>query len=144
MARPGRWCSRHNRQLADGEPCERCLAEEFRAPEGGVFDDGYTELRRVLALAVEQASTGKGRERHATPGERFEDQPIVQLGAWLGSDHFELGQAVKKLLESARLKPGPAKREILGAINYAAAAVLLLEQQEAQESVLRGPQAGEG
>jgi hypothetical protein len=119
-----------------------CTAQPLRAPV--VAGEQYGELRRVLDLALDQAASGKGRERHALAGQPFEEQPIVVIGEWLGSNHFELGQAVKKLRESARLKPGPAKREILGSINYAAAAYLLLEQQEAQESVLAGPQAGQG
>lgn len=106
--------------------------------------DAYSDLRRVFDLARAQAAEGKGKERHALPGERFEQQPIMAIGRRHGSNHFELGQAEKKLQESARLKPGAAKREILGAINYAAAAYLLLEEQEAQESVLGGPQASEG
>lgn len=117
--------------------CQRChvpLASESEArrhlsTEHPELLQPYAELRRVLDLALEQASTGKGKERHAIEGERFEDQQIVQLGVWMGSHHFEVGQACKKLLESTRLKPGAGKREILGAINYAVAAYLLLERQ---------------
>lgn len=87
--------------------------------------DLYASLRRVLDQAYEQASAGKGNERHANPDERFEDQPIIQIGLNLGSNHFEIGQAVKKAIESARLPPDRAVAELLGAINYLAAAVLV-------------------
>ena len=88
----------------------------------------YIELARVLGLALEQAQSGKGKERHARPGQRLEDQLIVQLGLELGSNHYELGQACKKALESARLPRERAVPELLGAINYLAAAVLVLER----------------
>lgn len=90
---------------------------------------GYSELWRVLVLAGQQAAAGKGKERHAHAGVPFEEQDIVMIGKALGSNHFELGQALKKTRESARLSPARAIRELLGAINYLAAAVLLLEQQ---------------
>lgn len=84
----------------------------------------YQHLARVLQAALEQASQGKGKERHALDGEAFEDQQIVQLGEWLGSNHFQLGQACKKILESARLSPERRRHELLGAICYIAAAVI--------------------
>lgn len=90
----------------------------------------YTELERVLSEAVAQAAAGKGFERHATRGERFEHQQIVQFGRWLGNTGFQVGQACKKALESHRLPREKAKSELLGAINYLAAAVLLVEEQE--------------
>lgn len=94
--------------------------------------EGYESLARVLQEALDQAAAGKGKERHANEGEAFEDQQIVQLGEWLGSNHFQLGQAAKKLLESARLPPDRARREILGAINYAAAAVIQQDRLDAR------------
>ncbi len=90
--------------------------------------DGYDELRKVLAAAVEQASRGKGKERHATEGEAFEDQQIVQEGRWLGTNHGQIFQARKKAMESTRLPPDRARTELLGAIVYLAAAVILLPE----------------
>ncbi len=92
--------------------------------------EGYEQLARVLQEALDQAAAGKGKERHANEGEAFEDQQIVQLGEWLGTNHFQLGQACKKLLEAARLPPDRARREILGAINYAAAAVIQMDRAQ--------------
>lgn len=89
-------------------------------------DDGYDSLRHVLALALEQASSGKGKERHAVAHRSFDRQPIMEIGHMVGSG-FALGQAIKKAQESTRLPPDRAKAELLGAINYLAAAYLLLE-----------------
>lgn len=96
-------------------------------PDPEKAEDGYESLRHVLDLAVEQAKSGKGKERHASEGQAFVDQPIVTEGEAMGSNHFQLGQARKKLLESIRLPPDRARAEILGAINYAAAAYLLIK-----------------
>jgi hypothetical protein len=92
--------------------------------------DRYTTLKSVFRHAVEQASHGKGAERHDPNADRFEDQQIVQIGEWLGSNHFALGQAVKKAVESARMPPDRARAELLGAINYLAAAVITLARSE--------------
>lgn len=94
----------------------------------GRKDDGYGSLRRVLALAVEQASVGKGKERHAN-GRPFDEQPIMEIGRMVGSG-YPLGQAMKKAQESARLPNDRAKAELLGAINYLAAAYMLLEEMQ--------------
>ena len=84
----------------------------------------YGRLEEVLAKAAEQASAGKGAERHAD-GQRFEDQPIMWIEREFKS--FQLGQAVKKIHESQRLAPEAAARELLGAINYLAAKVVALD-----------------
>lgn len=94
----------------------------------------YEELARVLDMALEQAQSGKGQVRHASPGEAFQDQQIVQLGEWLGSNHGQIFQACKKAVESARLPREQAIAELLGAVNYLAAAALVLMRQH-QESL---------
>lgn len=91
--------------------------------------DGYEELRRVLELAVKQASEGKGRERHATTGD-FTRQPLLEIARMVGLG-YPLGQVMKKAQEASRLPNDRARAELLGAINYAAAAYLLLEEQDA-------------
>lgn len=83
---------------------------------------GYEKLAAVLVDAVEQAAFGKGKERHAT-GEPFHDQPICVITKMLG-DGYPLGQAVKKIKESQRLDKDASIFELLGAINYLAAAVI--------------------
>lgn len=91
-------------------------------------DDGYLPLRRVLALAHEQASSGKGAQRHGQ-GQPFDRQPMLEIGRMVGPG-FCLGQAIKKAQEASRMEPDAAKREILGAINYLAGAYLLLEEMK--------------
>lgn len=92
-------------------------------------EPGYGTLASVLDEALGHAQNGKGRERHSS-GEPFVDQPIVQLGEWMdGSTVFAIGQACKKSLESTRLPHDPARRELLGAINYLAAAILILDRK---------------
>lgn len=88
----------------------------------------YRELARVLSLALCQAQDGKGKDRHAGAGEAFEDQQIVQLGEWMKSTAFAVGQACKKSIESTRLPKDRAIAELLGSINYLAAAVIQLER----------------
>lgn len=95
-------------------------------------EDGFERLRKVYAAAVEQTKSGKGADRHGS-GEAFEKQLIVTIGEHLGSNHFELGQAIKKLIESSRLaargEVDKARSELLGALNYTAAAYLMLESK---------------
>lgn len=88
---------------------------------------GYEKLAAVLRAAYEQASAGKGRERHASDGVPFQDQPISAINRTLGSIDGLLYQASKKAMESRRLPAGRAQAELLGAINYLAAAVIALD-----------------
>lgn len=90
--------------------------------------EGYESLGLALGEAVAQASRGKGADRHAEKGEPFSDQLIMSIPKRLGEggECFCLGQALKKICESRRLPPGRARAELLGAINYLAAAWGLL------------------
>jgi hypothetical protein len=96
-----------------------------------VLDDPkYTALAAIFRDAFDQASYGKGKDRHAQ-GERFEDQPILDIGRRRGRG-FVLGQAEKKIGEADRMvnrgEHGAARRELLGALNYIAAAVILIDE----------------
>lgn len=104
----------------------------------GGIDDGYrwgnepgeyAKLQDVLRRAFEQASTGKGKERHAGSNEPFERQVICEVTRRLG-EGYPLGQSVKKVYESQRLKGQRGVAELLGAINYIAAAIITMEEQE--------------
>lgn len=86
----------------------------------------YTDLRRALDAAFEQAAGGKGKERHAQ-GLAWNDQPIMQITRTHGVG-FPMGQAAKKVQEAARMQPAHARHELLGAIVYLAAAVIALDQ----------------
>ena len=90
--------------------------------------EGYEALGLALGEAVAQAARGKGADRHAEKGEKFSDQLIMSIPKRLGpgGECFCLGQALKKIFESRRLAPAPARAELLGAINYIAAAWSLL------------------
>ena len=90
---------------------------------------GYESLASALDAALAQAQAGKGKERHAGEGEAFHDQQIVQLGEWMDSGGFAVGQACKKALESTRLPYERARNELLGAINYLAAEVIRLDRK---------------
>lgn len=91
-----------------------------------VAPTGYAALADVLTRALEQASAGKGAQRHAQ-GQAFEQQPMQQLIKLYGVG-FALGQAAKKAQEAQRLPTVERQvAELLGAINYLAGAVIALE-----------------
>ena len=101
----------------------------------------YASLRGVLMDALYQASNGKGRERHSD-GEPFEQQICCQITRRHGLA-FATGQAAKKLDEVHRLLrdkgPNAAIAECLGAINYAAAAVIVLREELEKQQAIPGP-----
>lgn len=94
--------------------------------------EGYEALGLALGQAVAQAACGKGADRHAESGEKFSDQLIMSIPKrlGLGGECFCLGQSLKKICESRRLPPERARAEILGAVNYLAAAWCLLGGRE--------------
>src|SRR5574340_283626 len=87
----------------------------------------YRQLKPVLDAAYFQAAHGKGKERHEEEDEPFENQVICEVGRRVGLG-YQLGQAVKKIYESRRLNTDAAVAELLGAINYLAAAVIVLRE----------------
>ena len=95
---------------------------------------GYDKLSNVLGAAYHQAARGKGKERHAC-GKPFDKQPIMEISRMVGPG-YATGQAMKKLQEAKSMMDRghlvAAKAEALGAINYAAAFFLLIEEAEAE------------
>jgi len=89
--------------------------------------DGYFPLFSVLNEALNQAQSGKGEERHGN-GLPFMEQPALTITRAVGLG-FPLGQAMKKIQECQRMEPDAAKRELLGAINYLAAAILSFDEE---------------
>ena len=87
----------------------------------------YISLGLVMQSALEQASKGKGRERHASEGEAYEDQIICEVARRVGLG-YPLGQAVKKIYESQRIGGEKGVAELLGALNYIAAAVIVMRE----------------
>lgn len=97
-------------------------------------DDGYNSLRAIYAQALGQAQGGKGLERHAN-GLPFDQQPICQGGRRFGVGCL-VYQAWKKSHETPVLLAMDngkerAVRELLGVINYAAAAIIVLQEDKA-------------
>lgn len=77
----------------------------------------------VLVAAIQQAMFGKG-ERHGGASTPFLDQPWSHYARMHGRG-FLTGQAAKKLEEAASKRAGDAfEQEVLGAIVYAACAIL--------------------
>lgn len=89
---------------------------------------GYERLADVLARAYAQAALGKGAERHSR-GEPFHEQVIIEGARRFGTGAL-LFQSFKKSEESQRLPKDAAIRELLGAINYLAGAVIALEMKD--------------
>tara|TARA_R110000868_G_C10813133_1_gene758005 strand:- start:335 stop:907 length:573 start_codon:yes stop_codon:yes gene_type:complete len=90
--------------------------------------DGYECLKDVLVRAYNQASKGKGDERHAQ-GSSFDQQPMQKLLELYGVG-FALGQSAKKAQESMRLPKDRAITELLGGINYLAGAIIHMEKNK--------------
>jgi hypothetical protein len=87
----------------------------------------YSILQDVFNKAFHQAANGKGKERHAG-NVIFLDQPIFWIEKYFKS--FQLGQAAKKMHESQDMEPDAAATELLGAINYLAAKIISLRQEQ--------------
>lgn len=91
----------------------------------------YEILRTMLLKAYDQATSGKGLERHAQ-GRDFSDQPIFQIQELLGFNGYvgPAFQAIKKIQEgvnnysSGRFDYAALEKELLGAINYIAAILI--------------------
>lgn len=87
-------------------------------------EQGYEPLAEVLQEALDQAQKGKGAICHAN-GLRFIDQPIMQ-GAREAGEGGLVFQSRKKILEAMNCKDDDrAITDLLGAINYIVAQVLL-------------------
>ena len=95
-----------------------------------VTTPGYEPLAAILREAHDQAAKGKGIERHGN-GKPFVDQPIMAIGRMCGVG-FQTGQIQKKVQEATTMAGrgdnAAAIRELLGAINYSAAAILLIRE----------------
>lgn len=95
-------------------------------------EPGYEQLATVLQQALDQSQSGKGKERHAND-RQFDRQPIMEIGRMVGLG-YPTGQASKKIQEAVGMtNRGEADRavnELLGAIIYSAAAILLIREQK--------------
>lgn len=90
---------------------------------------GYETLKLVLEQAFEQATAGKGAERHAR-GNPFEEQHMQTISSMLGSDRGMAFQAIKKLTEGLDFtEPDRRERELLGVIVYVAGIIVWHRKQ---------------
>ena len=91
---------------------------------------GYEDLTRILDEALQQATSGKGKERHAG-NKPFDKQPIMEIARMTGLA-YQTGQAMKKIQESHTLLEIKGKEaainELRGAIIYLAAAIKKIEE----------------
>ena len=83
---------------------------------------GTACLRDVLDQAFAQVTHGKGDERHGH-GRDFVEHPWVALRDLYG-ENFLFGQAAKKMAEAGDKEGEEFEREVLGAIVYAAMAIV--------------------
>lgn len=90
----------------------------------------YDSLQSILDMAYNQASRGKGKERHDPNELPFEEQTMARLNK-TSDGWFSWGQACKKLEEIPQLPRGEARvHEALGAIVYLAGYILHEEEVE--------------
>lgn len=94
-------------------------------------------LQEVFNRCIDQAVLGKGEERHGK-GLEFFEQPWVDIARTHGIG-FLTGQAEKKLREAQGMDADGWEREMLGAINYAAMAMLYRFVVVPSDDVLQCP-----
>jgi len=91
-------------------------------------------LYDVFVSALSRAVHGKGMQRHGNAGTPFTNQPICTITRQVGLG-FPLGQAAKKIYESGRLvEIEAATCELLDAINYLAAAIIIMKEGDTGEN----------
>ena len=94
-------------------------------------EPGYESLAAIFQDALDQAQHGKGKERHATD-EPFERQEICDGARKCGLGAMAF-QVRKKILEAIRLYEtrglAAAEGDVLGAMNYAAAMLIVMREQ---------------
>lgn len=95
-----------------------------------VPEPGYEKLVDVLRQAHDHAAKGKGKERHANDLP-FHEQRMLSIARLLKSPPDSLAyQVCKKVAEGLTLPEHDRKvAELIGAINYIAGIVILLEEE---------------
>ena len=99
-------------------------------------------LKKILDKAYEQASTGKGAERHGQQSDDLTQQPICLIPSMFGAAGA-IGpafQAIKKIQEglnnylNKKFTYDQLEREILGAIVYTAAILLNIKETDSNDT----------
>ena len=88
---------------------------------------GYEALAEVLDMALYEAQDGKGKSRHGNT-KPFSEQVACTIVRQEGHG-FARGQALKKIDEAKRLSNRGAILELLGAINYLAADIIVMKER---------------
>ncbi len=98
--------------------------------ENGDIILNYIGLQKILDEAFEQATKGKGMERHGED-KPIENQTTLEIARLVqGCPHAgTLFQVLKKAVESTRLEPEHAIKEMLGVIVYGAFSIILLKEE---------------
>ena len=117
---------------------ELARAELARIPEGFIPQPGFESLFSILREAHDQAAFGKGQERHGQ-GLPYGAQPMQTISFLMRGSQGILWQAIKKIqeangklddarllgdLDTITLAKRFARRELLGAVNYVAGALI--------------------
>ena len=126
-------------QLKESQELAQLLNVRLQGlPEGFIPQEGFESLFSILKEAHDQAAFGKGQERHGQ-GLPYGAQPMQTISFIMRGSQGILWQAIKKIqeangkLDDARLNGDPemiklakrfARRELLGAINYVAGALI--------------------
>ncbi len=118
----GRW-RRTQEQIPTGDQLSK---EPLELNKAAAENPDYERLMDTLMAAYQQATEGKGKERHSR-GLSFEDQDMLQLLRRAGIG-FGIGQACKKALEAQHRTMGESREELLGAIVYLAGTVIYLDE----------------
>lgn len=120
-----------NEDVADTKEDRMSDAAMISKTGGGRQSGDYAALQSVLDEAFLQSAEGKGNARHAND-KPFDKQPILEIGRMVGPG-FAAGQIMKKAQEAigmaARGETEAAANELLGAIVYAASAVVLVREK---------------
>lgn len=103
---------------------------DINDPRDRAVDGNYLSLRSVLDRAYQQASAGKGAERHGQD-QAFEHQPMQVISGLVGSPDGMAYQAIKKIQEQQRFTETDRKvKELLGAIVYISGMIIHIENQD--------------
>ena len=98
----------------------------IKTPKQDDTDPNYDSLKKVLDEAFEQASEGKGHNRHNPDCIPFTEQDGCTINKRFPG--FAKGQATKKIFESEILPPVKAIEELKGAIVYLAMEIIRLQE----------------
>lgn len=97
-------------------------------PETPFDVHGYESLAEILVAAYDQASTGKGNERHGN-GKDFDKQPMQAISDLFQSPVGMAYQVAKKVQEALNMpKLEQQERELYGVIVYTAGIIMYLRR----------------